>query len=133
MLGKKRGVLGDTYPTVSAKKGKIIHYATSRSRFLVTGLQTQIWLQCGKATTRLPSPQDYGWIWDEEKNAVVPIWFTGTQLPTSLTKKSRKGNKEATIEDEGLILPKLCMSICILYECRRGRKRQCDIHGNIFG
>ena len=28
-----------------------------------------------------------------------------------------KGNKEPTIEDEGIILPKLCMSICILYEC----------------
>ena len=82
--------------------------------------QTQIWLQCGKVTMRIPSPQDYGWIWDEEKKAMVPIWFTGAQLPICLTKKSRKGNKEATIEDEGIILPKLCMiirgSIYILYE-----------------
>ena len=28
-----------------------------------------------------------------------------------------KGNKEHTIKDEGIILPKLCMSVCILYEC----------------
>ena len=104
--GGKRDVLGDTYPTVSSKKGKIIHYAISRSGSLLQAckraqLQIQICLQCGKATMRLPNQHDYGWIRDEENNAMVPVWFTGAQLPTSLlTKKSRKGN------------------ICIVYECK---------------
>ena len=51
----------------------------------------------------LPNPKDHGWTWNDVKNSMVPIWFTGNQLPTSLMKQSRRRQKKRTgaTDDEG--------------------------------
>ena len=40
--------------------------------------------------TKTLNPEDYGWMVNEDTNSLDPVWFTGAQLPPSLTKRKRK-------------------------------------------
>eukprot|EP00794_Sanderia_malayensis_P003862 gene3862-4399_t len=74
-------------------------------------LTSFVWLCCLDAAVLRPDPRAHGWKHDETVKCLTPQWFTGKQLPPSLTKpeKSCKRKKkvfcqanesEADAEDE---------------------------------
>ena len=53
--------------------------------------QTYIWLHCTQINIEMIPFSNYGWQWCNKQGLVVPVWFTGSQLPPSLsTKRQRK-------------------------------------------
>lgn len=70
--------------------------------------QVYFWRRCTEINNEIIPFSNYGWKWCEKQKLVVPVWFTGSQLPPSLSSKRRKktstGNKaddeDADAEDE---------------------------------
>ena len=64
--------------------------------------QVYFWRRCTEINNEIIPFSNYGWIWYEKQKLVVPVWFTGSQLPTSLSNKRRKktiNEKKADDED----------------------------------
>eukprot|EP00794_Sanderia_malayensis_P020787 gene20787-22825_t len=51
-------------------------------------LQTLIWKQCLLQNIVTPTLENRGW--KEENNEIMPVWYTGNQLPPCLNKKAQK-------------------------------------------
>ena len=62
-----------------------------------------VWLRCLDATVTRPDPKSCGWRYEETFNQLMPKWFTGKQLPPSLTKstKSVKRKEKASSQAQG--------------------------------
>ena len=53
--------------------------------------QAIIWSQYANQNIYNPNTEDYGLV---NENGLKPCWFTCSQLPPSLTKRSKKGKKK---------------------------------------
>ena len=65
-------------------------------------MQTLLWQQCGEIAVKQHNPEQYGWKWDDDANKMVPLWYTGPQLPPKLQKKQSKAKVQAvdTVADD---------------------------------
>ena len=61
-------------------------------------LQVYIWKRRGEINIEDVDPLCYGWQFDKIKNMLMPIWFTGKQLPPSLCKPDRTIRKKVCDE-----------------------------------
>ena len=52
--------------------------------------QVYLWRRCTEINNENISFSNYGWIWCENQKLVVPVWLTGSQLPTSLSTRGAK-------------------------------------------
>ena len=55
--------------------------------------QVNIWKQLDKVWMTLVDPKLYGWKFCEISKLLVPVWFTGSQLPPCLQKKRNSKKK----------------------------------------
>eukprot|EP00794_Sanderia_malayensis_P008248 gene8248-9129_t len=55
-------------------------------------LQTLIWKQCLLQNIVTPTLENRGW--KEENNEIMPVWYTGNQLPPCLNKKAQKSRRK---------------------------------------
>ena len=63
--------------------------------------QAYFWRRCIEINVEMIPFANYGWKWCEEQELVVPVWFTGDQLPPSLRKKRRvRTNNDDDADDE---------------------------------
>ncbi len=63
--------------------------------------QVYFWKRCDEINIEIIPFANYGWRWCKKQKLVVPIWFTGDQLPPSLQKKRHKNaNKADEADDE---------------------------------
>ena len=44
-------------------------------------LQSSTWPQCLNQNSTVISFENNGWAWSVEESIMVPVWFTGSQLP----------------------------------------------------
>ena len=51
--------------------------------------QTVTWQQCNRPEINDQDAESYGWKWDCEAKSMVPVWYTGPQLPLHLNKCER--------------------------------------------
>ena len=68
-------------------------------------LQIKIWLQSLNQNMTFPSFEQNGWKWCDEKLIMVPVWFTGSQLPSTVIKRSHKvkiTKKDMHLSDDNL-------------------------------
>ena len=63
-------------------------------------LQVFTWSHCNQSIIQNVNPEMYGWHWDSNVNLMVPVWFTGPQLPPSFSKKKHIRNRYANSEYE---------------------------------
>lgn len=52
--------------------------------------QTCIWLRGTEINIEMIPLSNYGWQWCNKQGIVVPVWFTGSQVPPSLNTKRRR-------------------------------------------
>ena len=56
-------------------------------------LECFVWNQCLKKNIIIPKLEERGWYMKDAK--VLPVWYVGEQLPSSLTKRKTKKSKYA--------------------------------------
>ena len=68
-------------------------------------LQIKTWLQSLNQNMTFPSFKQNGWKWCHGKLIMVPVWFTGSQLPPTVVKRSHKvkvTRKDVYLRDNNL-------------------------------
>ena len=64
-----------------------------------------MWLQSLNQNMTFPSFEQNAWKWCDGKLIMVPVWFTGSQLPPTVMKRSHKvkvAKKDVYLSDDNL-------------------------------